>query len=706
MRALPLLAIALFGCRPEVAEPVDADGDGFFESDDCNDADAAIFPTAPELCNGVDDNCTGSIDEDATDGSEWFIDTDGDGFGNPSSSVMACDSPGGYVEDSTDCNDGDADFHPSAVEADCTDANDYNCDGSVGYADADGDGHPACSDCDDASAAVNSDADEACDSIDNDCDGSTDEAGSTGESTWYADDDSDSYGDPLQAQNACDQPEGHVADGLDCNDASSAAYPGGVEACDGVDNDCDGTIDEPDASDATTWYGDADADGYGNGSLPLVACAAPTGFVASSDDCNDERDDVHPAATEVCDDVDNNCDAAIDEGFTKTWFIDYDGDGVGASNVTITACERPNGFAASSDDCDDLDGAVNPSAGEVCNTVDDDCNGDIDDADSGVQYTSANDWFADDDSDGFGDAADSTQSCSSPSGYISDDTDCDDTEPLSYPGATEVWYDDIDQDCSGGSDHDQDGDGHDTTASGGDDLNDLDATCFDTCTDGSTQAGAGDDCLSIKSDYPASVDGVFWVDPDGDGDTTDAYQAYCDMSHDGGGWTLVFHSWFVGSYPPYPESTNNFAWFEANDVGDVNNFTGIDTDEYYFMRLTRFKEQADIGTELRFESDNDASVVVLADFSMSAKYGLDGSNESSIRTILCNGSGNCFIDAPGFSAQQDNDNHSGQCWTFYNNVSWWYDDCYTYNSMRTDSISVYSGYTTDPSSQHWSWWVR
>jgi len=507
--SLFLLTLALCACRPAEEPAVDADGDGIFADEDCNDGDPAIFPTAPELCNGVDDNCSYTIDEGATDASTWYLDSDGDGYGNAAAPSHSCDAPVGYTADGTDCNDGDAAFHPGAAEDDCTDSSDYNCDGTSGYADADGDGFPACADCDDTASGVNPSATETCNGVDEDCDGAVDD-GAINTNTYYADTDSDGQGNPADSVDACSAPENYVNNATDCNDTSAAAYQGAVEVCDAIDNDCDSQTDEPDATDAQVWYGDGDADGHGNASLPLTACTAPAGFVSSSDDCDDDDDTAYPGATETCDDDDENCDGAIDEALTATYYIDYDGDGFGKDTVAVQACSAPIGFATTNTDCDDLDVTVFPGATEQCNGVDDACSG-----------------LGSDEVDGDSD------------GWLPCDDDCEDGDPAINPGATEIWYDDVDQDCDGASDWDQDGDGHDSIAlAGGDDINDLDATCFDTCNDGVTQAGAGTSCKQLNDDY-APADGVFWIDGDGDGDTSDAFEVYCDMTTDGGGWTYV-----------------------------------------------------------------------------------------------------------------------------------------------------------------------
>ena len=104
--------------------------------------------------------------------------------------------------------------------------------------------------------------------------------------------------------------DGYTSD-VDCNDSDSAVNPGATEVCDGIDNNCDGNIDEAGGS---TWYADADADTYGDPASTTVSCDMPMGYVADNTDCNDGDAAINPAATEVCDGVDNNCDGNIDEG--------------------------------------------------------------------------------------------------------------------------------------------------------------------------------------------------------------------------------------------------------------------------------------------------------------------------------------------------------------------------------------------------------
>ncbi|HCH65642.1 MAG TPA: hypothetical protein DFR83_22755, partial [Deltaproteobacteria bacterium] len=112
-----------------LSEMVDADNDGFLSNEDCNDGDSAVNPAAVELCDGVDNNCDGSVDEGVTD--SYWSDADGDGYGDEGSTpVEACEPPDGFVPNADDCNDADTAYNPDADESDCTDPNDYNCDGS------------------------------------------------------------------------------------------------------------------------------------------------------------------------------------------------------------------------------------------------------------------------------------------------------------------------------------------------------------------------------------------------------------------------------------------------------------------------------------------------------------------------------------------------------------------------------------------------
>ena len=92
----------------------------------------------------------------------------------------------------------------------------------------------------------------------------------------------------------------------DCDDTDPYVHPNATEVCDGLDNDCDGDVDE---GVLNTYYMDADGDGY-----------------LSDEDCDDLSPLVHPGADEICDGIDNDCDGSLDEGTLETFYEDADDD--------------------------------------------------------------------------------------------------------------------------------------------------------------------------------------------------------------------------------------------------------------------------------------------------------------------------------------------------------------------------------------------
>jgi len=310
----------------------DFDGDGFGDADDsvlscvtperhvadntdCDDLDADAAPGGTELCDGRDNDCDGTVDnDDATDAGTYYIDGDTDGFGDDATAFTSCNPASTAVEFGGDCNDADGAFYPTAPETDCADPNDYNCDGSNGAEDNDGDGEFACEECDDDNIAVNSTATETCDGIDNNCDGDIDEAGATGELTYFIDADADGSGDSsATGVTSCSAPAGFVVSNDDCDDDEALARPGGTEICDGIDNDCNDTVD--DAAGLPTWFVDADGDAHGHPTSTMSSCTQPPGTATVNDDCNDDDGTVFPGATEIQDGKDQDCDGAVDEDF-------------------------------------------------------------------------------------------------------------------------------------------------------------------------------------------------------------------------------------------------------------------------------------------------------------------------------------------------------------------------------------------------------
>jgi len=374
------------------------------DSNDCDDLNPSSYPGAAEVCDEVDNNCDEAIDEGDAAPSTWYLDADADGFGNLNSSVVACAAPAGHLSSFSDCDDLNSAIHPGATEV--CDEVDNDCDGATDdgaaapglwFLDADGDGFgspdtstTACiapfggvsdsSDCDDLDATAYPGGTEVCDGVDNNCDTQVDE-GSAAPGTFYVDADGDTYGNPGVSTTSCSQPLGYTADSSDCNDLSTASYPGATEVCDGDDNNCDDAVDEGVSS---TFYTDADSDGYGNPTSPVQACALPPGASTTNLDCNDADQQVNPGGTEVCDGQDNDCSGAIDDGAADAtvWYIDADSDGYGDTGSSLSACTQPTGYLATAGDCNDSvsgGSAINPGVAESCDGIDNNCSGTIDD---------------------------------------------------------------------------------------------------------------------------------------------------------------------------------------------------------------------------------------------------------------------------------------------------------------------------------------
>lgn len=191
--------------------------------------------------------------------------------------------------------------------------------------------------------------------------------------TYYQDADSDGYGDPASPRVATSQPAGYVPDNTDCDDSAAAVHPGATEINDGLDNNCNGQVDDV----HITYYQDADSDSYGNPAITQLAISQPTGYVLDNTDCNDSSAAAYPGATEIGDGIDNNCNGQIDEGFI-TYYQDGDSDGYGDLANTLLTNAQPAGYVLDNTDCDDSAAAVNPGAVEVNDGIDNNCDGQID----------------------------------------------------------------------------------------------------------------------------------------------------------------------------------------------------------------------------------------------------------------------------------------------------------------------------------------
>ncbi len=457
------------------ADEGDGDGDGSLTCADCDDADPLNYPGNAEVCDGFDNDCDGV----AETGGE---DDDNDGF-------SLCDT-------SPDCDDTDSSVYPGAPEL--CDGLDNDCDGSpdadiAGEVDADSDGSLSCADCDDSAPSSYPLAPELCDGLDNDCDGAPSfdaaqeaDVDNDGSLSCADCDDADPTSYPFApevcdgADNDCnllidDGPDddGDGVEVCDCDDTRATVYPGAFDLCDGLDTDCDGALE--------AWDADDDADLFVP-CIPLQGEPDPT--LLGGGDCDDLDPDRFPGAPELCDGLRNDCDTAT----TPADELDADLD----SFVVCFPWVGVDAGILAGGDCDDADPAAYPGAIEVCDGVDRDCNGTIDDA-------------LDVDGDGLGPC----------------DGDCDETRATVRAGVID-HCDGLDTDCDGvldPSEADGDGDGHIPCApllgepgpavlGGGD--------CDDAADD--TYPGAPELCDGERNDCEQTGLPAGEQDQDGDGD--------------------------------------------------------------------------------------------------------------------------------------------------------------------------------------------
>ncbi|MBF0103919.1 MAG: FG-GAP repeat protein [Deltaproteobacteria bacterium] len=447
----------------------DCDEDGFDSTrdggGDCSDYNANVHPGAVEICDGLDNDCNGTAD-DGLPTHTWYADADNDGYGDPTASTSTCTiaAPAGLVANANDCDDTNNAIHPGAVEV-CDNA-DNDCTGGIdnGIAPIPADNTQGlcasnikvCHDGDFVNATGNYvPMSEICDGLDNDCAGGTDD-GLTNRPA------SNTQG--LCAGNT------ETCNGIDGWQATATNYTPTAEICDGLDNDCAGGIDNG-LADRLTSNQDGECEGNlehceaVEGYQPLATNYIPTDEICDNKDnnCNDAVDEgisnipalntqglcsanirvcssgtfVDLAAnyiptTEICDGLDNDCAGGIDDGLTDLPATNTNGECVGNK----LQCNGVAGWQAKATNYIPTD--------ETCDTLDNNCNGTVDE---GLTiYT----WYTDADGDGHGNPEISETNCHATfASHVSNADDCNDADSTINPSVAEDTTRIGDENCDG-----------------------------------------------------------------------------------------------------------------------------------------------------------------------------------------------------------------------------------------------------------------
>ena len=404
----------------------------------------APLPEALQAYDG--DVYLSAVFESSSEMRPWYRDSDGDLFGSSTQSVMAYERPEGFVINKTDCSDEEGNIYPRAREV--ADGSDNNCNGKV----------------DEGFVDIN----------------------------FYLDSDRDGFGDPVFSLLQSYSPEGYVRNDLDCDDSTALAHPEAKEIADNMDNNCDGLIDEG----GTTYFRDIDGDGFGTNAETIESLEPVDGFVSHDGDCDDNNDNISPAAQELFDAADNDCDGSIDEGFTtREYYRDIDHDGFGDESDTVVDVETPAGYAVNApDNCVEI---YNPlqadidedGIGNACDPFTDVDEDEIQDSADNCP-SDYNPSQNDTDQDGLGDACDNEETVDSDSDSI--DNDNDNCPEVYNPSQSDSDGDDLGDACDSENNLDLDEDGRNND-------NDNCPEAYNPSQSDSDDDGQGDACDTVAN---------------------------------------------------------------------------------------------------------------------------------------------------------------------------------------------------------------
>jgi len=402
----------------------------------------------------------------------------------------------------------------------------------------------------------------------------------------WADADGDGFGSADTIGYVCKVGAGQATNNVDCDDDNADVHPGLKELCDFIDNDCNSLVDDGLAKEP--WYPDEDGDGYGSSDGVVQACTSPgPQWLQLPGDCDDSMASVNPDGVEVCNGgIDDDCNTLADDAdpttdeTTKTaYHPDIDGDGYGDMHTTYLRCNSAGLGVLDASDCEDLVVDVNPDGLEVCDDYDNNCDGLYDDEDPTLDTTTQIMLPADADGDGFGDEVLFAAVCRSTRGIaVDNNVDCDDTD--AWANLEQDWFPDVDLDGSGAGEvaftqclnpgkgfapfrNGQDCDDDDPGVSPlleeiCDDKIDQNCDGLDTFCDAT--------CKVIMDNDPTLTTGTHTIYPAGG-----PQDFYCDMTTDGGGWTLVSSSLAPGLDRARSYHPNLSDLFPAAVAGGVYN---------------------------------------------------------------------------------------------------------------------------------------